>query len=449
LRCTAGVVITASHNPPEYNGYKVYWTDGGQTPYPRDEEIIREVNRVTEFSQVNIIPRGEAEEQGLFVTAGPDVDDAYIMEVKKCCLQPEIIPSTDLGIVYTPLHGTGSVPVQRALRETGFKNVFVVPEQERPDGGFPTVKYPNPEDRQAFALALKLAAEKDADIVIATDPDADRVGVAAKDETGAYVLLTGNMTGVLLTEYLLSQRQAAGNLPANGAVISTIVSTAMTKKITNAYGLAYIDVLTGFKYIGEKIKEFEASGRHTYLFGFEESYGCLSGTYARDKDAVAASLLVCEAAAYYRAQGQTLYQALNALYKKYGYYRESVESITLAGVEGLADMKRIMKALRDNPPKELAGAKAAVIADYLNKKITDAETGTIETTALPVSDVLHYTFNDGSWTCIRPSGTEPKIKLYFGAYSGSADLDAAKREAAEKLEAMAAGMKGIVGEALG
>lgn len=447
LKCVAGIVITASHNPPEYNGYKVYWEDGGQTPYPRDEEIIHEVNRVTEFSQVRTISKQEALAQGLFQVAGPEVDDAYMECVKAQSLRPEIIPESELKIVYTPLHGAGNLLVRRALAETGFRQVYVVAEQEAPDGNFPTVPYPNPEDPQAYTMALQKAAEVGADIVIATDPDSDRVGVAVRDG-GAYTLLAGNMTGVILTEYLLSGMAEKGTLPDNGAVVSTIVSTPMTRKIAAAYGMAYFDVLTGFKYIGEKIKEFELSGTHAYVFGFEESYGCLAGTYARDKDAVLASLLICEAAAYYRTKGQTLCDALAALYQKYGYYREAMESITLKGVEGLNDMKRIMDTLRAVPPTAAAGVSMIEARDYLNKTILYRPEGRTTPTVLPVSDVLHYTLEDGSWFCVRPSGTEPKIKLYFGVCAGGAELAGAREMAGQKLEALRKAVMDIVEKAL-
>jgi phosphoglucomutase len=445
LGCVAGIVVTASHNPPEYNGYKVYWADGGQCPYPRDEAIIAEVQKVTSFAMVKTMPQAEAAKQGLFNIAPAEVDDSFIKNVKAQCLNPEIIPDSDIKIVFTPLHGAGNEGVQRALRETGFKNVYVVKEQEAPDGNFPTVSYPNPEAKEAFALALKLAHEKNADLIIATDPDCDRVGVAVK-EGNDYKLLTGNMTGVLLTEYMVSQMKAKGKLPANGAIISTIVSTNMTRAICEANGLAYMEVLTGFKYIGEKIKEFEETNSHTYILGFEESYGYLAGTYARDKDAVVASLLVCEAAAFYRKQGISLYDALQGLYKKYGFYRECIESITLKGVDGLNDIKRIMAALREAPPKSLAGSNVTEARDYQNRTIKNLETGAVEAAVLPVSDVLYYATADGSWACVRPSGTEPKIKLYFGTKlpAGSTEDDAAA-----KLKAMTADLKAIVDKVLG
>ncbi|MCL2197948.1 MAG: phospho-sugar mutase, partial [Defluviitaleaceae bacterium] len=444
LNCIAGIVITASHNPPEYNGYKVYWSDGGQCPYPRDEAIISEVQKVTSFAMVKTMPKAEASEKGLFNVASPEVDTEFIKNVKAQCLNPEIIPESDIKIVFTPLHGAGNEAVQRALKETGFKNVFVVKEQELPDGNFPTVSYPNPEEKAAFALALKLANEKSADIIIATDPDCDRVGVAVKDGS-EYRFLTGNMTGVLLTEYMVSQMKAKGKLPANGAIISTIVSTDMTRAICQANDLAYMEVLTGFKYIGEKIKGFEETGSHSYILGFEESYGYLAGTYARDKDAVVASLLVCEAAAFYRKQGISLYDALQDLYKKYGFYRECIESITLKGVDGLNDIKKIMAALRATPPKSLGGATVVESRDYQNDVIKNLSTGATVPTGLPVSDVLYFATDDGCWACVRPSGTEPKIKLYFGAKlpSGATEDDATAR-----LKAMTTDLKAIVDGAL-
>jgi len=411
--CIAGIVITASHNPPEYNGYKVYWADGGQCPYPRDEAIIGEVDRVTEFAMIKSMPLDKAKTDGLYNIASPDVDDAFFACVRGCMLNPSTISESDLKIVFTPLHGAGNIGVRRVLKDAGFKNVHVVAEQEHPNGEFPTVAYPNPEDKAAFSLAIKLATEVDADIVIATDPDADRVGVAVKHD-GEYVLLSGNMIGVLLTEYILSQLKAAGKLPVDGAVISTIVSTDMTHAIAREYGMAYHEVLTGFKYIGEKIKGFEETGMGTFLIGFEESYGYLTGTYARDKDAIAASLLACEAAAYYRKQGVSLYDALMTLYEKYGLYRESVEAITKKGVEGLQDIKRIMAGLRANPPQSLGGSKLTQVRDYSTGLVTHLGTGKTEGTNLPISDVLYFAMEDGSWACIRPSGTEPKIKLYFG-----------------------------------
>ena len=412
LGCISGIVITASHNPPEYNGYKVYWQDGGQCAFPRDEAIIAEVQKVKDFNMIKTIPEADAIAAGLFNVAAESVDDAFLQNVMAQCQNPDIIPASDIKIVYTPLHGAGNISVQRALKEAGFKNVYVVPEQEQPDGNFPTVAYPNPEDSAAFTHAIELARQKDADIVIATDPDCDRVGVVVKHD-GDYVLLNGNMTGVILADYIVSQMREKNKLPANGVIVSTIVSTDMVQAIAEENGLTYMAVLTGFKYIGEKIKEFEETGSHSFIFGYEESYGYLAGTYSRDKDGVVATLLACEAAAFYRKQGMSLYDALQKLYEKYGCYAESTESITLKGVEGVENIKKIMATLRQNPPTSLAGAKIVEVRDYLQGA---------HVTGLPVSDVLYYVTEDCSWACIRPSGTEPKIKIYFGTKcEGKAD----------------------------
>ena len=431
LKCTAGIVITASHNPPEYNGYKVYWDDGGQVPSPRDLEIIGEVNKV-EFSQIKLSGRKKAEADGLFRIAGKDVDDAYINEVLKSRRNPQMSGSP-IKIVFTPLHGTANIPVRRVLDEAGYKNVYVVQEQAEPDGSFPTVPSPNPEDYRAFAMAEKLAVEDDADIMLCTDPDADRMGVAVRIEKGKYIPFTGNMTGVLLTEYILSQDKKAGALDKNNVVISTIVSTGMTRAIADSYGVKYMEVLTGFKYFGEKIKEFEQAGSNKYVFGFEESYGCLAGTHARDKDAVEAVLLLCEAAAFYANENKTLWDVLVEAYKKYGYYKEYVESITLKGVEGLADMRRIMASLRENPPVKIGSGNVTEKRDYINGR-----------DGLPKSDVLYFVLDDGSWVCVRPSGTEPKIKIYYGTLVKDwEDISAAGKKADEKIDDMAAAMKNI------
>jgi len=411
LGCVAGIVVTASHNPPEYNGYKVYWSDGGQCPYPRDEAIIDEVQKVKDFSMVKTMDFPEAKSKGLFNIADASVDDAFIANVKAQCLNPEIIPKSGIKVVFTPLHGAGSVTVQRALKEVGFRDVHVVKEQELPDGNFPTLEYPNPEDIDVYKLAIDLAEKEDADIVVATDPDCDRVGVVIKDYDD-YIQLDGNMTGVILADYMLQQMKDKGKLTENGVLISTIVSTRMTREIAEANGIEYMEVLTGFKYIGEKIKEFEETGSHNFIFGFEESYGYLTGTYARDKDAVAATVLICEAAAYYRSKGLTFGDALAILYEKHGIHRESVESITLKGVEGVENIKKIMADLRDNPPSVLDGSAVVEVRDYKNGTIVTVD-GTTPT-HLPVSDVLYYVTADESWVCVRPSGTEPKIKIYFG-----------------------------------
>ena len=421
LGCTAGVVLTASHNPPEYNGYKVYWADGAQVVAPRDKGIITEVNAVTDFGQIQRMDKAEAVEKKLFNLIGEEVDEAFDKNVQAQLMCPDMIQrmGDKLNIVYTPLHGSGNLPVRRNLAKAGFKNVYIVKEQEQPDSSFSTVDYPNPEDTQVFVLAQKLAAEVDADVIIGTDPDCDRVGAMMKDEKGEFVALTGNMVGALATEYILARRKEQGRLPENGAVIKTIVSTEMIAPICEEYGVKKIDVLTGFKFIGEQIKGFDETGSNTYLFGFEESYGCLAGTYARDKDAVYASVMICEMAAYYKEKGMTLYEALLALYEKYGYYREGVKSMTMKGLEGMARIQLIMKTFRENTPAELGGYKVAVAKDYKTQVFKNMVTGEESGSPLPVSDVLHYTLEDGTWVCIRPSGTEPKLKFYIGVKADS------------------------------
>lgn len=421
LGCTAGVVLTASHNPPEYNGYKVYWADGAQVVAPRDKGIITEVNAVTDFGQIKRMDRAEAEAKKLFTLIGEEVDEAFDKNVQASLMDLEMIQrmGDKLNIVYTPLHGSGNMPVRRNLEKAGFKNVFIVKEQEMPDSSFSTVDYPNPEDVKVFVMAQELAAKVDADVLIGTDPDADRVGAMVKDSNGEFVALTGNHVGALATEYILSQRKAQGKLPENGAVIKTIVSTEMITPICEAYGVEKMDVLTGFKFIGEKIKGFEETGSHEYLYGFEESYGCLGGTYARDKDAVYAAVLICEMAAYYKEKGMTLYEALLALYEKYGYFREGVKSLTMKGLEGMERIALIMKTFRENTPAELGGFKVVVAKDYKTQVFRNLVTGEESGSPLPVSDVLHYTLEDGTWVCIRPSGTEPKLKFYIGVKADS------------------------------
>lgn len=408
LGCTAGVVVTASHNPPEYNGYKVYWADGGQVPFPRDEQIIAEVNKVEHYSDIKKMDLEEAKAKGLYNIIDSSVDDAFIENVKAQSLNSDLVKrlGEDFKVVYTPIHGSGNIPVRRALKEAGFKNVYVVKEQEMPDPMFTTVGYPNPEDPKVFALAIELAKEKNADIIVGTDPDCDRVGAVVKDNKGEYVVLTGNMTGALLTEYILSQRKAQGILPKNGAVIKTIVTTEMIRPMCEEYGMKLYDVLTGFKYIGEKIKEFEETGNYEYVFGFEESYGCLAGTYARDKDAVVATLLICEMAAYYKSKGMTLYEGLLEIYHKYGFYKEGIKSLTLKGIEGIEKIQQIMSAFRNNTPTEFAGVAVTWARDYKTKTFKNLKTGQTQEDTLPVSDVLHYTLEDGAWICVRPSGTE-------------------------------------------
>lgn len=421
LGCTAGVVLTASHNPPEYNGYKVYWADGAQVVAPRDKGIITEVNAVTDFGQIQRMDKAEAVEKKLFNLIGEEVDEAFDKNVQAQLMCPDMIQrmGDKLNIVYTPLHGSGNMPVRRNLEKAGFKNVYIVKEQEQPDSSFSTVDYPNPEDTKVFVLAQKLAAEVDADVIIGTDPDCDRVGAMVKNEKGEFVALTGNMVGALATEYILARRKEQGRLPANGAIIKTIVSTEMIAPICEEYGVKKIDVLTGFKFIGEQIKGFDETGSHTYLFGFEESYGCLAGTYARDKDAVYASVMICEMAAYYKEKGMTLYEALLALYEKYGYYREGVKSMTMKGLEGMARIQLIMKTFRENTPAELGGYKVVFAKDYKTQVFKNMVTGVQSSSPLPVSDVLHYTLEDGTWVCIRPSGTEPKLKFYIGVKADS------------------------------
>lgn len=417
LHCIAGIVVTASHNPPEYNGYKVYWEDGAQITAPKDKEIIAEVNAVTDFASIKMMDRAEAEEKGLFHVIGKEIDDRYMEELKKLVLSPDVIKemADSLKIVYTPLHGTGNLPVRRVLKELGFTQVQVVPEQELPDGDFPTVSYPNPEDPKAFALALELAKKTDADLVLATDPDADRLGIYAKDsKTGNYMPFTGNMSGLLIAEYELSTRKETGRLPKDGALVTTIVSSNMAEAIGKEYGIDVIEVLTGFKYIGEQIKFFEQDHSHTFLFGYEESYGCLVGTHARDKDAVVAVMALCEAAAYYKKQGLTLWDQMLKIYEKYGYYKETLVSVTMKGVDGAEKIQSILKQMRENPLKQIGDYKVLAVRDYDADTRLDMETGKVTATGLPKSNVLYYELEHDAWCCVRPSGTEPKVKFYMG-----------------------------------
>ena len=433
--CISGIVITASHNPREYNGYKVYWEDGAQITPPHDKNILAEVAKVTEFSQVKTMAEDDARAAELFHVIGTDFDDKYLAELKKQSIHPEIIKdmAKDMKIVYTPLHGTGNVPVRRVLKQLGFEHVYVVKEQKLPDGTFPTVAYPNPEDEKAWTLALKLAKEVDADIVLATDPDADRLGVYAKDtKTGEYVSFTGNMSGMLIAEYILRERTKTGTMPENPALVETIVTTDMAKAIAADYGVALIEVLTGFKYIGEQIKFFEQSGAHHYVFGLEESYGCLAGTYARDKDACVAVMMLCEVAAYYKSQGKTLWDAMVDMYEKYGYYKEGLATVTLKGIDGAAQIQNMMNEFRSNPPKELGGLKVLAARDYKLDERKDLVTGEVTSTGLPTSNVLYYELENNAWCCVRPSGTEPKIKYYFGVKGESLEDAAAKLEVLRK-----------------
>ncbi len=417
LGCIAGIVITASHNPPEYNGYKVYWEDGAQITYPKDKEIIAEVNRVTDYASVKTMKKEDAKAAGLYQVIGAGIDDQYIAELKKLIIHPEVIREAADGIriVYTPLHGTGNLPVRRVLKELGFRNVYVVPQQEKPDGDFPTVSYPNPEDPKAFALALALAKEVDADLVLATDPDADRLGVYAKDSaTGEYMPFTGNMSGMVIAEYILARKKENGTLPANGALVKTIVTTDMADAAAREYQVKLIEVLTGFKYIGEQIKFFEQQHTYEYLFGMEESYGCLVGTHARDKDAVAAVMALCEAAAWYRRQGKTLWDQMIRLYETYGYFREGLESVTLKGIDGGQRIQKMMDDMRAKQPDELGGLKVLEFRDYDAGTIKNLRTGEVTASGLPKSNVLYFKLENDSWCCARPSGTEPKIKFYMG-----------------------------------
>ncbi len=422
LGCIAGIVVTASHNPPEYNGYKVYWEDGAQVSVPRDQEIIDEVNKVR-ITEAKTMDKEEAKSRGLYTVIGEEIDDKYLAELKKLIIHPEVIKemADDIRIVYSPFHGTGNVPVRRILKELGFKNVYVVPEQELPDPKFTTLDYPNPEDPKAFTLALKLAKEKDADIVLATDPDADRLGIYAKDvKTGEYVPFTGNMSGMLIGEYRISEQKKLGTLPANGALVKTIVTTNLADAIAESYGLKLIEVLTGFKYIGDQIKRFEQDGSYEYVFGLEESYGCLAGTHARDKDAVCAVMCLAEAAAFYKKNGLTLWDQMINIYEKYGYYRESIHTITLKGIDGAEQIKGIMERIRKEPPKAFGELKVNRFVDYSKGP---------EVTGLPVSDVLYFDLENNSWCCVRPSGTEPKIKFYMGVKGTSLDDSDKKLEA--------------------
>lgn len=424
LGCVAGINITASHNPAEYNGYKVYWEDGAQITPPHDVNIMDEVKAVTDFANVKTMDKDEAVKAGLYVQIGKDVDDRYMEELKKLVIRQDCIDKygKDIKVVYTPLHGTGNIPARRILKEIGFENVYVVPQQELPDGNFPTVDYPNPEAKPAFKLALELAAKVDADLVLATDPDADRLGVYAKDsKTGEYMVMTGNMSGCLLADYEISQKKEmnGGKLPEDGKLIKTIVTTNMTDAIAEYYNVDMIEVLTGFKYIGQQILGFEQSGKGEYLFGFEESYGCLIGTHARDKDAIVATMALCEAAAYYKSKNMTLWDALVELYDRYGYFKDDIKSITLSGIEGLEKISTIMDTLRENPPAKLGKFDVLSVRDYKKDTIVDMKTGAVTSTGLPSSNVLYYDLSDRAWMCVRPSGTEPKIKIYFGVVGTS------------------------------
>ena len=440
LGCISGIVVTASHNPPEYNGYKVYWEDGAQVTSPKDKEIIAEVKAVTDYHTVKTMPKEEAVKAGLYQVIGSEIDDAYMVELKKQIIHPEVIQemADDIRIVYTPFHGTGNKPVRRVLSELGFKHVYVVPEQELPDPAFTTLDYPNPEDPKAFTLALKLAKEKNADIVMATDPDADRLGIYALDtKTGEYVPFTGNMSGMLIAEYILRERTATRTMPANPAMVKTIVTTNMADPIAADYNVKLIEVLTGFKYIGEQIKLFEQTGSNNYVFGLEESYGCLAGTHARDKDAVVAVMCLCEVAAWCKKHGKTLWDQMVELYEKYGYYKESLYTITLKGIDGSRQIAEMMDKLRKNPPTHFGDLQVTRIRDYASGVMKELATGKESPTGLPESNVLYFDLTNDSWCCARPSGTEPKIKFYMGVKGTSlADAQEKNEKLTEELKAV-------------
>lgn len=440
LGCIAGINITASHNPPEYNGYKVYWEDGAQFTPPHDKGVTAEVLAITDLSTVKTTDVESAKAAGKYEIIGEAIDDKYIAQVKAQVVNQEAIDKMQdsIQIVYTPLHGTGNIPARRALAEIGFTHVYVVPEQELPDGDFPTVSYPNPEAEEAFELGLALAKEKDADLVLATDPDADRLGVYVKDaKSGDYIPLTGNMSGSLLCEYVLSQKKERGAIPEDGQVVKSIVTTNLVDAVAKSYGCELIEVLTGFKYIGQQILKEENTGYGTYLFGLEESYGCLIGTYARDKDAISATVALCEAAAYYKMKGMTLWDAMIAIYEKYGYYKDAVKSIGLKGIEGQAKIQAIMDTLRNNTPTEVGGYRTVSARDYKLDTIKDMENGEVKPTGLPESNVLYYDLTDDAWLCVRPSGTEPKIKFYYGIKGISlADADEKSAKLGEAVMAM-------------
>lgn len=440
LGCISGIVVTASHNPPEYNGYKVYWEDGAQVTAPKDKEIINEVKAVTDYADVLTMDKETAVAAGLYQVISSEIDDAYMVELKKQIIHPEVIQemADDIKIVYTPFHGTGNKPVRRVLSELGFKHVYVVPEQELPDPEFTTLDYPNPEDPKAFTLALKLAKEKHADIVMATDPDADRLGIYALDtKSGEYVPFTGNMSGMLIAEYILRERTATGTMPANPAMVKTIVTTNMADPIAADYHVKLIEVLTGFKYIGEQIKLFEETGSNNYVFGLEESYGCLAGTHARDKDAVVAVMCLCEVAAWCKKHGQTLWDKMVELYEKYGYFKEDLYTITLKGIDGSKQIGEMMDKLRKNPPAEFGDLKVINVRDYATGITKELATGKESPTGLPESNVLYFDLTNDSWCCARPSGTEPKIKFYMGVKGTSLeDAKARNEKLTEELKAV-------------
>ncbi|WP_214812212.1 phospho-sugar mutase [Exiguobacterium sp. s127] len=433
LRAAGGIVITASHNPPEYNGYKVYGNDGGQLPPKEADELVSYVDQVEDELSIVLEAEEVLRANGLIVRVGEQIDDAYQEKLKTIRVLPAIQDELQdsLKIVFTPLHGTGLVPVTVGLKNYGFENVTVVEEQAKPDGAFPTVSSPNPEEHAAFELAIEYGNRVDADVLLATDPDADRVGVATRDASGEWTVLTGNQTGALLLDYILSQKSAQGTLPANGFVAKTIVTSELGALIARHYNLHVENTLTGFKFIGEKIKQYNASGEYEYLFGYEESYGYLIGDFCRDKDAVQACLLAAEMAAYHKKEGRTLYEALQAIYEQFGYFEESLRSLTLKGKDGVEQIGRIMNTFRENPPKQVAGEKVVLFEDYDASMAHDLIQHKPSPINLPKSNVLKFTLEDGSWFCLRPSGTEPKIKFYFSVTSSDAADTTRKRQLIE------------------
>ena len=435
LNTLAGIVITASHNPREYNGYKVYWEDGAQVTPPHDTNIMDEVKKVTSFDMVKTMDKQEAIEKGLYVELDDTIDEKYFEAVRALSIHPEVIKemAKDIKIVYTPLHGTGLLPVTRVLKDLGFEQVYVVEEQATPDGNFPTCPSPNPENPKAFELALKLAKEVDADVIMATDPDADRLGVYCKDtKTGEYVSFTGNMSAMLIAEYILAEKTANGTMPANPVFVESIVSTAMGAAIAKAYNVEYVETLTGFKYIGEQIRLMEEAGEKNYVFGMEESYGCLPGTYARDKDAPAAVVMLCEVAAYYKSKNMTLWDGMLEMYEKYGYFKEDIETLTLKGIDGAAQIAALMEKARTEVPATIGDYEVLEVIDYKACTKKDMKTGEVTSSGLPSSNVFYYVLNDDAWCCVRPSGTEPKIKFYFGIKGTSLEDANQKNEALKK-----------------
>ncbi|MCR4365995.1 MULTISPECIES: phospho-sugar mutase [Bacillus amyloliquefaciens group] len=442
LNAYAGIVVTASHNPPEYNGYKVYGDDGAQLPPKEADIVIAEVNAIENELTIQVEDEQSLKEKGLIKIIGEEIDKPYTEELTSISVHPELSAEVDVSVVFTPLHGTANKPVRRGLEALGYKNVTVVKEQELPDPDFSTVKSPNPEEHAAFEYAIKLGEEQNADILVATDPDADRLGIAVKNSEGKYTVLTGNQTGALLLHYLLSEKKKQGVLPENGVVMKTIVTSELGRAVASSFGLDTVDTLTGFKFIGEKIKEYEKSGQYTFQFGYEESYGYLIGDFARDKDAIQAALLAVEVCAFYKKQGMSLYDALLSIFKEYGYYREGLKSLTLKGKQGAEQISAILTSFRNDPPKQMAGKQITQAEDYSTGKRTVFADHHEEDIDLPKSNVLKYFLEDGSWFCLRPSGTEPKVKFYF-AVKGTSLQDSEQRLAALS-EAVMKTVDGIV-----